>query len=186
MSIILHIVYWILARRLFLLWDREFVSSYNLVWLAIVFLWWARGEGAPFYYGLKVWLADRFWFEIRSQFFCSSLVLGFFIVFLRWTRGWEVVVTEWSLDRMWLSFGEDDLVLHLDGCSFRVSSGNGWFIDIAFQWLLCEGRVWLGVVCWGVFYGVYFWVFRLYTTPFSLYSLNHGSMFVLSRDLVFK
>lgn len=45
---------------------------------------------------------------------------------------------------------------------------------------------WLGVVGSGVFNGVYFHVFHLYTPSFSLYYLNHQSLFVLSRDLVFR
>jgi len=60
------------------------------------------------------------------------------------------------------------------------------FILVGVVLMDVEGRVWLGVVCRGVFYGVYLRVFRLYTVPFSLYSLNHRSLFVLSRDLIFK
>ena len=39
------------------------------------------------------------------------------------------------------------------------------FILVGVVLLGVEGRVRLGVVCRGVFYGVYFRVFRLYTAP---------------------
>jgi hypothetical protein len=48
-----------------------------------------------------------------------------------------------------------------------------------------EGRVWLGVVCRGVFFGVYFLGVPPIYDAFCLYPLNHRSLFVLRRDLVF-
>jgi len=39
------------------------------------------------------------------------------------------------------------------------------FILVGVVLMGVEGRVWLGVVCRGVFYSGYFRVFHLYTTP---------------------
>ena len=77
MSFVLLFGCWFSMGRLTLLRDRESVSSCNLVGLDLVFLWCTGGEGVSFWFGHKVWWADHFWFVIGSQFFSSSLVLGF-------------------------------------------------------------------------------------------------------------
>lgn len=90
-------------------------------------------------------------FDLRSEvgYLVQFWFWTFFGVF-RWTGGWEVVVPEWSLDRIWLNFGEEDLMFHLDGCSFGVSGGDVWFMDIVFQWSFREGVCFRWCLFWCV------------------------------------
>ena len=59
MSFVILFVCWLLVSRLLLLRDRESVSSCNLVWCDLMFLWCTEGEGRD----------DRSSYVILSMFF---------------------------------------------------------------------------------------------------------------------
>jgi len=89
MLIVLHSVCWILVGRLLLLRDHELVSSCNLVWLALVLLWWTGGEGCP---SVLVRKSDEP-IAFDSRLGVSSLVQVWFWAFFgflsvdQWLRG---------------------------------------------------------------------------------------------------
>jgi len=83
-------VCWFSVGRLILLRDWESVSSGNLVWCDLVFLWCTRGEGCPSDLVLKS--GGPITFDSRSG--VSSLAQVWywaFYGFFRWIGGREVV-----------------------------------------------------------------------------------------------
>jgi len=42
---------------------------------------------------------------------------------------------------MWLSFSDEDIEFHLEGCSFWVSSGDGWLWISFFSCILVKESV---------------------------------------------
>jgi hypothetical protein len=93
MSSVLLIACLILMGRLFLLRDRKWKSSSNLVWLASMFLWWTEGKGCPSDLVLKY--GGPIAFDSRSGV-SSWIQVWFwaFMVFFRWTEGCAVVEAE--------------------------------------------------------------------------------------------
>lgn len=73
MSIALQFAGWILVDRLILLQDQELVSSCNLVWLVMVFLWWTVGKGCPSNLVMKT--NGPITFDSRSRVSCFIQVL---------------------------------------------------------------------------------------------------------------
>jgi hypothetical protein len=81
------------VSRLLLLRDRESMSSCNLVWLDLVFLWCTGGEGCPS--DLTIKSGGPITFDLRSG--VSSLAqvrFWAFYSFFRWIGGREVVEAE--------------------------------------------------------------------------------------------
>jgi len=62
-------------------------------------------------------------------------------------------------------------VFHLERCYLGMSSGGEWLWVSFFRCRFVKESVLGGDVygCKGVLFGVYFRVFRLYTTPLNLY-----------------
>lgn len=79
----------------YLLRDREFASTCNLVWLTMVFLWWTKGA-------LLIWscsLVDRsILIQDRESVIRFKFWFWAFLVFFRRAGGWEVVEAYWSLE----------------------------------------------------------------------------------------
>jgi len=97
--------------RLLLLRDRESVSSCNLFWPDMVFLWCTRGEGCPTILVLKS--SGPITFDSRSG--VSSLAqvwfwafFGFLLVDRRSRGGGSCMIFWLGAFRMWLSFGVED------------------------------------------------------------------------------
>jgi hypothetical protein len=93
MSFVILIVCWFSAGMLLLLLDRESVSTCNLVWRDLVFLWCIEGEGCPF--DLVIKCGGPITFDSRSG--VSSLAQVWFWAFygfFRWIGDREVVAAE--------------------------------------------------------------------------------------------
>ena len=133
----------------------------------------------PVWLGPEVWWADRFWFEIGSQLFSSSFVLGFYGVLSVDQRLWgggscliiriivQLIGYIWSVSFRGGYFG----LSGGDGWSWISFFSGGFMKESVFRWWclfwwVLSSRVWLGVLCAGVFMVFIFWMFRLCTAPF--------------------
>jgi len=182
--------------RLFLLSDRESVSSCNLVWLILVFLWCTRGKGCHFDLVLKS--GGSITFDSRSgvRSLAQVLVLGF-LWFLsvdqRSRGGWSglifsdrsfSVVTQlscWGRGVYFWGVFLREWVVTRGGAGFRFYSGH-FREGVYFRWW----RVFWWVCPHGCFLGCLFSGVPPIYDAFTLYSHFHRSLFVLSRDLVVK
>jgi len=117
-------------------------------------------------------------------------------------RDWESVLWfKFDFGLLWCSFGGPEVVwwwkqlslgvaddmFHLEGSYLGLSNDNGWlwisFFRGCFEKESVLGGDFIGV---GVFCVECIFGCSAYIRRPSLYSLNHRSLLVLSRDLVFK
>ena len=104
MLFVLLFVCWFPVGRLLLL--RDWVGVYLqscLTWFGVSLVY--RRWGVPFWFGPKVWRVDQFWFEIGSQLFGSSLILGFlwFLSLDRRSRGGGSTLIFSDVAQLWCS-----------------------------------------------------------------------------------